>query len=223
MIGRDTGSNGLRLTTTEDAGWAADAFRTINQDYSIGLNLKRGNITRENHKLTGSDYSSFLYYGWESLCCWQVDSDPNMHTERDDLSNVNLSYLVNTTRIIAGALACLADQPEVPPQVRIASPRIGFLYSAGMEKRAIQPYKTVVFDDIWIWADIQPITASIQRVEFYDDGKLAFMDVEAPFKWHFNKFSLGEHEITVIAYDTEGRSTTDWRSIRFVNILKNNH
>jgi hypothetical protein len=223
MIGRDIGSNSLRITTTEDAGWAADAFQMIDQNYSIGLTLKRGNITRENHKLSGSDYAPFLYYGWESLCCWQVDPDPNFHTERDNLSNVNLSYLVNTTRIIAGALAYLADLPEVPPQVRIVSPRIGFLYSAGMEKRAIQEYKTIVFDDIWVWADIEPVTTPIQRVEFYYDGKLMFMDVEAPFKWHFNKFSLGKHEITVIAYDTEGRSSTDWRSIRFINILKNNH
>ena len=51
----------------------------------------------------------FLAYGWESVCCWEGDHDPNFHSAQDNLSNVNISYLVNTTRIIAATLAYLAD------------------------------------------------------------------------------------------------------------------
>jgi hypothetical protein len=223
MIGHDEGSNSLRVTATEDAGFAADAFQRINQDYSIGLTLQSGSINRVNHRLSGSDYSTFLPYGWESLCCWEVDRDPNFHSPNDDLSNVNLSYLVNTTRVIAGALAYLADLPAVPPQVRIISPRVGFLYNAGMEKRAIGQFKTTVIDDIWIWADVSEITAPVQRAEFFYDGTLVFTDFAPPFKWHFNKFSLGKHAVSVTIYDELGRYAIDWRSIRFINVFLKNH
>ena len=50
-------------------------------------------------------------------------------------------------------------------------------------------------------------TVPIQRAEFYYDGKLVFTDTEAPFKWQFNKFSLGKHQITVIVYDQLGRNS----------------
>ena len=77
------------------------------------------------------------------------------HSAQDNLSNVNLSYLVNTTRIIAATLAYLADLAETPPQVRITSPRVGFLYNDGMRKREIGEFKTTVINDIWIWAEVE--------------------------------------------------------------------
>ena len=133
---------------------------------------------------------------------------------------MNLSYLVNTTRIIAGTLAYLADLSETPPQVRITSPRVGFLYNEGIRKREIDEFKTTVIDHIWIWAEVEHATVPIQHAEFYYDGKLVFTDTGAPFTWQFNKFSLGKHQITVIVYDQLGRNSTDWREIRFINIFK---
>jgi hypothetical protein len=220
MIGYNNGSRITRVTATEDAGWIADIFQSINNNYSIGLTVNRGTINRVNHGMTGSDYSPFLAYGWESICCWEGAHDPNMHTAQDNLSNVNISYLVNMTRIIAATLAYLADLSETPPQVRITSPRIGFLYNAGMEKRDIGEFKTTVINDIWIWAEIDYTTVPIERAEFYYDGKLVFTDTEAPFKWQFNKFSLSKHEITVFVYDQLGRNSSDWREIHFINIFK---
>jgi aminopeptidase YwaD len=220
MIGHDNGSKTMRLTTTEDVGWIADIFQTINSNYSIGLTLKQSTINRIHHDMGGSDYAPFLVYGWESVGCWETDHDPNFHSARDNLSNVNISYLVNTTRIIAAALACLADLSETPPQVRITSPRVGFLYNEGMRKKAIGEFKTTVIDDIWIWAEVDNATVPIERAEFYYDGKLVFIDTEAPFKWQFNKVSLRKHEITVIVYDQLGRNSSDWREIRFINIFK---
>jgi hypothetical protein len=223
MIGHDEGSNSMRVTTTEDAGYAGNIFQMINTEHGIGVTINRGNINRVNHKLGGSDYSPFLPYGWESLCCWEGDHDPNFHSAKDNLTNVNLSYLVNTTRIIAGALAYLADAPEVPFQARIISPRVGFLYNAGMEKHAIGEYKTTVINDIWIWVETDHVTTPLQRAEFYYDGKLVFTDTEAPFSWHFNKLSIRTHDISVIVYDTLGRNSSDWRAIRFINLFKNDH
>jgi hypothetical protein len=220
MIGHDEGSRSMTVTATEDAGWVADIFQTINNDYTIGLTVNRGAINRVGHKMSGSDFAPFLEYGWESVCCWEGDHDPNFHSARDNLSNVNLSYLVNTTRMIAGTLAYLADLTETPPQVRITSPRVGFLYNDGMKKREIGEFKTTVINDIWVWAEVEYATIPIERAEFYYDGKLVFTDTEAPFKWQFNKFSLGKHQITVIVYDQLGRNSTDWREIRFINVFK---
>jgi Peptidase family M28 len=220
MIGHDEGSRKMTVTATEDAGWVADIFQTINNDYTIGLTVNRGAINRIGHKMSGSDYAPFLEYGWESVCCWEGDHDPNFHSAKDNISNVNLSYLLNTTRIIAATLAYLADFSEPPTQVRITSPRVGFLYNDGMRKREINEFKTIVIDYIWIWAEVEHTTVPIERAEFYYDGKLVLTDTEAPFTWQFNKFSLGKHEITVLVYDQLGRNSTDWREIRFINIFK---
>jgi hypothetical protein len=104
--------------------------------------------------------------------------------------------------------------------VRITSPRVGFLYNAGIQKREIGEFKTTVIDYIWIWAEVEQASIPIQRAEFYYDGKLVFTDTEAPFTWQFNKFSVGKHQISVIVYDQLGRNSTDWREIRFINIFK---
>jgi aminopeptidase YwaD len=220
MIGHDEGSRTMTVTATEDAGWVAEIFQSLNANYSIGLTVNRGTINRERHSLGGSDYSAFLPYSWECVCCWEGDHDPNFHSPQDNLSNVNLSYLVNTTRIIAATLAYLADMDQTPPQVRITSPRVGFLYNDGMQKRPLDEFKTTVINNIWVWAEIDNATIPIQRTEFYYDGKLAYTDIEAPFAWEFNKFSLRKHQITVMVYDLLGRNSSDWREIRFINVLK---
>ena len=222
MIGHDTGSRTMRVISTEDAGWIATIFQAMVSNYSIGLTIQPGSTDRVKHKMTGSDFAPFLEYGWESVSCWEKDGDPNMHTARDNLSNVNLSYLVNTTRAIAGTLAYLADLAETPPQVCITSPRVGTLYFKGMRKRDIRDFKTIVLDDIWIWADVHYATSPIVKAEFYDNGRLVFTTTQAPFKWHLNKRSLWKHEIMVIVYDQLGRNSTDWREMRFINLLKNN-
>ena len=90
----------MGVTATEDVGWVGDLFEIINTDYTIGLQVNRGNITRIHRTLSGSDHAPFVLYGWEAIACWGGYSDPNFHSAADNLSNVNISYLVNTTRII---------------------------------------------------------------------------------------------------------------------------
>jgi aminopeptidase YwaD len=220
MIGHDEGSGTMTATATEDAGWVADIFQSMNANYSIGLTVNRGTINRAGHGLGGSDYSAFIPYSWESVCCWEGDHDPNFHSPQDNLSNINISYLVNMTQIIAATLAYLADMDQTPPQIRITSPRVGFLYIDGMKKRPLDEFKTTVINNIWIWAEVDNATIPIQRAEFYYDGKLVYTDTEAPFMWEFNKFSLRKHQITVVMYDELGRNSSDWREIRFINIFK---
>jgi len=222
MVGHDNGSRTMRVTSSEDAGWVRDVFQGLVSNYSIGLAIRNGSTNRVGHKMTGSDYSPFLKYGWETVSCWETTEDPYMHTSLDDLNNIDFSYLVNTTRAIAGALAYLADLPSTPPQVRIASPRVGSLYFREMQRRDLRNFKTIVFDDIWIWAEIYEGAAPIIKAEFYDNGKLVSTITQAPFKWHLNKRSLGKHEIMVKVYDDLGRTSTDWRELRLINLFLNN-
>jgi hypothetical protein len=212
----------MRVIGSEDAGWVPDVFQTIVSNYDIGLSITPGSTNRVGHKLTGSDYAPFLMYGWETASCWETAHDPNMHTAQDNLSNIDFSYLVNTSKAIAGALAYIADLPETPPQVRIISPRVGSLYFREMQRRDLKNFKTFVFDDIWIWTEVYGGTAPIVKAEFYDNGNLVSTITEAPFKWNLNKRSLGKHEIMVKVYDGFGRTSTDWRELRLINLFLNN-
>ena len=222
MIGYDNGSRTMRVIGTEDAGWVADVFQTIVTDYGIGLSIRPGSTTRVGHKLSGSDFAPFLEYGWETVSCWETAHDTTMHTAQDDLTNIDFSYLVNTTKAIAAALAYIADLPETPPQVRIISPRVGSLYFREMQRRDLKNFKTVAFDDLWIWTEVYGGTAPIVRAEFYYDGDLVSTITEAPFKWHLNKRSLGKHEIMVKIYDESGGASIDWRELRLINLFLNN-
>jgi hypothetical protein len=222
MIGHDNGSRTMRVIGSEDAGWVSDVFQNMVSNYSVGLTIRTGSTNRVGHKMTGSDYSPFLEYGWETVSCWETAGDPYMHTAQDDLNNIDFSYLVNTTKAIAGALAYLADIPETPPQVRIISPRVGSLYFREMQRRDLKNFKTVAFDDIWIWTEVYGGSVPVVKAEFYDNGKLVSTMTQAPFKWHLNERSLGKHEIMVKVYDELGRTSTDWRELRFINLFLNN-
>ena len=118
-------------------------------------------------------------------------------------------------------MAYLADLDIPNPQVRIESPKQGKLYYEGLEKREIADLKTIVIDDIWIWADDIPGDVSIVSAEFYYDDILEHVDTEPPFKWHFNKLSVRKHKVTVIVYDEVGRTASAFKYIRFINLFKN--
>jgi aminopeptidase-like protein len=213
------GGRRMGITATEDAWWALDVAEQINTDYNINFQINTGEINRDGRGW--SDYHSFIEYGYEALACWGGEHDPNMHTPKDDIDNVNFSYLVNTTRIIVGTLAYLADNHHSYPQVRIVSPKLGKIYFEGREISNISDLKTIVVDDIWIWTDVKCTNVPIKQAEFYYGNRLAHTDTEPPFKWYFNKLSIGKNRIKVIVYDKLGRNSSDWRDINFINLFKN--
>jgi hypothetical protein len=222
MIGHAETAEGGRkmgITATEDAQWILDIVESLNTDYNINFQINTGEIDRDGRGW--GDYHSFVEYGYEALACWGGEHDPNMHTPKDDIDNINFSYLVNTTRIIAGTLAYLADIYDTCPQVRIVSPKFGKLYFNGRDICNIGDLKTTVINDIWIWTDVKFATVPIERAEFYYGNLLAYTDTDPPFKWPFSKLSIRKHRVTVIVYDKLGRKSSDWRDIRFINLFKN--
>jgi hypothetical protein len=144
-----------------------------------------------------------------------------MHTPNDNISNVNFSYLVNTTRHIAATIAILADMDIEQPQIYIANPRFGKILFNDNEKKTYK-YKTpIIIDETNIYVEEKQGAYPIEKVEFYYDNKLFFTDTEKPYEYMLNKPSIGFHKIKVIAYDSIGTYATDEMKILFINIPKN--
>ncbi|MFH1013807.1 MAG: M28 family peptidase [Thermoplasmatota archaeon] len=217
MIGHATttqGGHSIRLSLTEDAIEIPTIISTINDLFQVPFDIQTLPIQREGRG--GSDYFPFAAYGYESVAFWEGEHDPNMHTQDDDLTNVNFSYLVNMTKLITGTLAYIADAPTTYPQIHIVSPKRHAIYNNGMIHHSLETMKTIVFNDIWICTETQSYT-DITHVEFYYDDILTTTDTMAPFSWHCTRQSVGLHRINIIAYDKLGRKTTDYIDIFFIH------
>jgi len=216
--GATSAENGrkIRLSVTEDAGWIASIMGNITKDYGFNFNITGGQINRD-AKSGHSDYFEFIQLGYESVAIWQAEW-ANTHTPKDDISNVNFSYLVNMTRHIAATMATLADIDVEVPQIYIANPRHGEIFYNGNMLKNIKYKIPVVIDETNIYAEAKQGLYPIDRVEFYYGNKLLFTDKEKPYEYMLNKRSMGLHKIKVIVYDKKGNSATDEMRILFLNI-----
>ena len=50
---------------------------------------------------------------------------------------------------------------------------------------------------------------NVEKVEFYIDNELKFVDYDAPYQWLWDERSFGKHSIEVVAYDTFGNLAYD--------------
>ncbi|HUS99522.1 MAG TPA: M28 family peptidase [Candidatus Thermoplasmatota archaeon] len=224
MIGKatskETGKT-IRLSITEDAGWIAGIMETMTKEYGLNFNITRWQMIDRDARSGWSDYFKFTQLGYESVVVWPGEWDPNMHTTRDNLSNVNISYLVNMTRHIAATMAILADMEITQPQLSIAHPRFGTIVMNDNEKLTYK-YKTpIILDDTTIQVEVTQGSNPIEKVEFYYDNSLLLTDTEKPYEYLLNNTSFGIHKIKVIAYDTIGANATDEMKILFINIPGN--
>ena len=222
MIGHAVTSEGgkaMGFSTTEDVEWIPDIIEKLSIEIGLNFQINRGKINREHSGW--SDYGPFTKYGYEAVACWGSDRDPNMHEPEDDITNVNISYLVNTTKHIAGVLVYLADFENSQPQIKIANPRRGRLYYEDRTIKDLRFEKTMVFNDVLICTEVKPGDSAIDRVEFYYDGKLKHTDTEIPFQWRLNKFSIWKHDIKVEVYDEQGKNASDTINFYFFNANKN--
>jgi len=212
------GGRRMGISLSEDANWISDIIDELNTDYNIDFDIGYGGIDRDGRGY--SDYFSFIEYGYEAIACWGGEGDPNMHKPTDDFDNVNLSYLVNTTRIIVATIAILADSDEFFPQVQIEYPKNGRIYHKQRLIRKIRDLNTYVIGDTLIMASLKHSSTPIKYVEFYIDDVLLYNDSEPTFRWEFNERSMRKHRITVKICDELGRKSTDWKNIYFFNLFK---
>lgn len=216
----EEGEKKLRVYGSEDVLWILDIIENINEEYHFNYNLDIETIDEEGRM--GSDYATFIRYGYEAIAFFEGEWNLNFHTPNDSIENINIDYLVNNTKIIAATLARVADTEDLPQQIMIESPAFGHLYYEGRKIKEIEEMQTTVINDIWIWAGTIHGTRPLEKVEFYYDDKLIFTDYEYPYKWHFNKISFKTHRIKAVAYDDLGRTTSDWKDISFFNLFRFN-
>lgn len=69
-----------------------------------------------------------------------------------------------------------------------------------------------------LWTLKTSVSADTAYVEFYIDDQLQQNVTASPFRWQFDtaNYPLGEHQLSAVAYDSAGTSTTDKVSRNFV-------
>jgi hypothetical protein len=69
-----------------------------------------------------------------------------------------------------------------------------------------------------IWTITADVSEDVAFVEFYIDGDLQHNDTSSPFNWQFDTsdYEEGLRMITVVAFDSSGRTATAQRETNFV-------
>ena len=80
------------------------------------------------------------------------------------------------------------------------------------------PLATVVIGRITICASAWDNISGIERMEFYIDDTLKYIDTETPFKWIWDQKISGGHILKAAAYDRAGNNITDQKQIWIMNL-----
>ena len=69
-----------------------------------------------------------------------------------------------------------------------------------------------------LWTFTAEVSPDVVFVEFYLENQLQLNSTDAPFKWQFNTadYTLGEHTIKVVAYDSSRLTETVEKQANFV-------
>ena len=88
------------------------------------------------------------------------------------------------------------------PTVKIDTPKDGYLY---INDREIMPTifgRTLIIGKI----TIKVIAYNVNKVEFYFDDEIEYVDESEPYQWIFNGFAFFGHKIKVVGYGNESKS-----------------
>ena len=110
----------------------------------------------------------------------------------------------NATKLVTGG--------NLPPSVGISLPETGKLHILGRPVLDITFQNTIVVGQTTIAANVED-DSGVEKVEFYINGELKNTDTNAPYEYSFRKVKLlkrfvRQYTISIIAYDTEGKTNT---------------
>ncbi len=143
-------------------------------------------------------------YDPENLMIFSVLFNSEKHTSYSAPPTTNPfdAYYADTvaaTRVVEGG--------NLPPEVTIRNPQIGYHHRFGQALRESQLQRTIVLGRTTIIAEVTD-DSSIERVEFYIDEHLMKTITTHPYEWTWHKFALGWKTLEVKAYDETGKSST---------------
>ncbi len=90
------------------------------------------------------------------------------------------------------------------PDVIITNPKEDYLYVNGGEKLHLP--LTIIFGDITVETQVNGISGDVEKVEFYIDQELMFIDTEKPYNWTWQGKPTFRHKLKIVAYYS-GRSS----------------
>ena len=90
-----------------------------------------------------------------------------------------------------------------PPKIEIIEPD-NYIYV--FDFKLLPFFKPLIFGKKVVEVQASPDT---EKVEFYIDNKLQYVDEIPPYEWTWEKFAFGKYEIRVIAYNGDGRKAED--------------
>ena len=116
----------------------------------------------------------------------------------------NGNYINITVPLLEIYDVIVLESKEGNISVRITKPENAVYI---FDKAVLPANKPIIIGKITIKADAYA-PHGIEKVEFYIDDELKFVDNDKPYQWMWNEFSLGQREIKVIAY-SKGDKTSD--------------
>lgn len=162
-----------------------------------------------------------LYYSNDSGNTWNLIV-PNISNSGEYLWNVSrlpdgCGYMVkvvardnagNEGNDTSDDTFCIARVTGPGPQVEIIKPKMGFLYFFDVPKARLFRNNIFIIGQITIEVKVNS-TVPVKEVRFYIDGDLTNVTNQSKhgiYSWEWDEAALFYHEITVIAFDTAGRS-----------------
>ncbi|MEE9150836.1 MAG: M20/M25/M40 family metallo-hydrolase [Thermoplasmata archaeon] len=123
MIGYDPNNKmELDIGHNDESIWISDEMVSINENYSIGLNITTGQGGG------ASDHASFWQWGYPAVECIEHDfNTPNYHTINDTVDKLNMEFDKKVTQLGLATLAKLAG---------LLTPGVGAIY---LDNVAYQP------------------------------------------------------------------------------------
>lgn len=218
MIGytrSDEGKKHIIIEEEDISSWITDVAINMSIEYSdeIGLEVVRS------PSYPYSDHASFLYYGYPAVFFFEYDFNDYYHSSEDTIDKMDLDYATRVTRLIVATLAELAGIKEGDyelPVVRIEKPH-GYLYIGNREIMKLPFDATIVIGDIDIEVYAVDNQSGVDRVEFYIDGQLKYVDEKAPYTWTWDERAMLRHFIEVKAYDVAGNENVTSLAIWIFN------
>ena len=77
--------------------------------------------------------------------------------------------------------------------------------------------KTIVIGKIAIETNVFSNVA-IEKVEFYVNEELKFVDNDEPYEWLWDEKAIGKYKIKVVVYDVKGNEADDEMDVSIFNI-----